>query len=241
MMKHGNWRRSGRKLIAYTIELTFIAVIGTFCLAGSAHAADIGANYGQPPPPPGGAPPGGYFDVITSQTVTPAGGTIGPVVVDGAVITLVIPAGAFGVPVQITLTRPDLFAIGYAGYKAEAGVGVQVQENGYSYPGTFRKPLTLIIRSASITPSSIVVVWNGTAFVPETDATVAPDDAVVRFDTDPDFAVLSPLGGTATAAIADATKSATGKPFIGEGILACALIVLGASGLAVGCRKRVKA
>jgi len=237
------WRRSGQRLITYTIELTFIAAISAVCLAGSVRPAVAATDYGAPQPAPGVAPPGGYSAVITSQTITPAGGTIGPVVVDGGTVTLLIPAGAFPVSVQLTVTGPKLFAVGdagTAGYKAVAGVGIQVQENGSTYPGTFLKPLTLTIRSSSITSSNVVMGWNGAAFVTETDTTVASGVAVVRFDTDPDFAVLSPLATTA-AAIPDATKSVTGKPLMGEGILACALIVLGASGLAVGCRKHARA
>jgi hypothetical protein len=224
------------------MELTFIAAISVVCLAGSVRPAEAASNYGPPPPPTGVAPPGGYSDVITSQTITPAGGTIGPVVVDGATVTLVIPAGAFPVSVQITITAPNLLAVGdagTAGYRVVAGVGIQVQEHGSAYRGTFLKPLTLTIRSSSITSSSVVVIWNGTAFVTETDATVASGVAVVRFDTDPDFAVLAPLT-TAEAPIPDATKSVTGKPLAGEGILAGALVVLGVSGLAVGCRKHAR-
>jgi hypothetical protein len=241
MVANNRWRRSGQRLITYTMELTFIAAISAVCLAGSVRPA--AAAYGPPPPATGVAPPGSYSAVRTSQTITPAGGTIGPVVVDGATVTLVIPAGAFPVSVQITITGPNLFAVGdagTAGYKAVAGVGIQAQENGSAYPGTFVKPLTLTIRSSSITSSSVGVVWNGTAFATETDTTVASGVAVVRFDTDPDFAVLSPLATTAAVPIPDATKSVTGKPFIGEGILACVLIVLGASGLAIGWRKRAR-
>jgi hypothetical protein len=244
MVTNKRWRRSGQRLITYTLELTFIAAISAVCLAGSVRPAAAAGNYGPPRPATGVAPPGSYSAVITSQTITPAGGTIGPVVVDGAAVTLVIPAGAFPVSVQITITGPNLFAVGdagTAGYKAVAGGGIQVQENGSAYPGTFRKPLTLTIRSSSITPSDVAVVWNGTAFVTETDATVASGVSVVRFDTNPDFAVLSPLTTTAAAPIPDATKSVTGKPFIGEGILACVLIVLGASGLAAGWRKHARA
>jgi len=233
----------GRKFIIYGIELTFIAVISAAFVGGSVRAAGAASVYGPVPPAAGAAPPGSYSDVITSQTITPAGGTIGPVTVDGATLTLVIPAGAFPVSVQITITEADLFAVGNAGtagYKAVAGVGVQVEENGSPYPGTFLKPLTVTIRSSSITSSSVVMVWNGTAFVAEPDSTVTSGGAVVSFDTDPDFAVLSPLATTGTA-IPGATKAVTGKPFLGEGILACALIVLGVTGLAVGCRRWARA
>jgi glutamate synthase domain-containing protein 3 len=137
------------------------------------------------------------------------------------------------------MTRPNLPAVGSAGtagYKAVAGVGIQVRGNGSAYPGTFLVPLTLTIRSSSITSTSVVVVWNGTAFVTEPGITVISGAAVVRFDTDRDFVVLYPLA-TTTATIPGATRAVTGKRFIEEGILACAVIVLGASGVAVGRRR----
>ena len=199
------------------------------------------STYGAPPPPAGVAPPGGFSGVVTSQTITPAGGTIGPLTVDGACVTLVIPPRAFPVSVQITITAPDLSAVGDAGfdgYKAVAGVGIQVQVNGLPYRGTFLKSLILTVCSSSITASSVVVVWKRTAFVTETDATVRAGVAVVRFDTDPDFAILSPAETPAAGPIPGATRPVTGKPVLGEGILAGALLALGATGIVVGCRRR---
>jgi hypothetical protein len=237
------WRIGGRKFVIYAIELTFIAVISAAFVAGSVRGAGAATTYGPAPAPVGAAPPGSFSDVITSQTIGPAGGTIGPVTVAGATVTLVIPAGAFLVSVQITITEADLFAVGSAGtagYKAVVGVGIQVQENGAPYPGTFLKPISATIRSSSITSSSVVVVWNGTAFVAEPDSTVTAGSSVVSFDTDPDFAVLAPTGTTATT-IPGATTPVTGKPFLGEGILAGLLVVLGVSGLAVGYRRWVRA
>ena len=223
------------------VALTAAAVLGAACVAGSAFAATAASGYGPPPPGAGTAVPGGYSAVITSQTITPAGGTIGPVNVNGASVTLVIPAGAFPVAVQITLTAPDLTLVGdagRAGFKAVAGVGIQVQENGSAYTATFLKPLTLSMSSSSITSSSVVVVWNGTAFVADTGATVTSGAAVVKFSTDPDFAVLSP---TAATVIPGATTSPTGKPLIGEAALAGVLVLLGAGGLAVRWRRRERA
>ncbi len=217
-----------------------IVVLGgaaTFVLgAGGALAT---ASYG-PPSPAAPVVPGGYTAVVISQTFGPAGGTLGPVRVNGIMTTLTVPAGAFPVTVQITLTAPDLAAVGgagFAGHRAVAGVGVQVQENGLSYPGTFLKSLTLTMSSSSIIASSIVVVWNGSVFVAESAATVAGGSASVSFDSDPNFAVLAPTGG-ATGAIPGATAATTGKPFVGEGILAGVLLLLGATGLAVARRHR---
>jgi hypothetical protein len=218
-----------------------IVVLGgaIMLINGVGAALAAGGSYGPPAPVPPTVP-GGYFAVVTSQTITPAGGTIGPLTINGASVRLVVPAGAFPVPVQITLTAPDLGAIGNAGFRSfsvVAGVGIQVQENGSTYPGTFLKPLTLDISSSSITSSSLVVVWNGTAFVTDPSATVRSGEARSSFDTDPDFAVLTPAG-TAMTAIPGATSASTGKPLLGEGILAGVLLLLGASALAFARRRR---
>jgi hypothetical protein len=215
-------------------------------LAGAAMLVTIGAGgalaaggYGPPAPVPPTVP-GGHCVVVASQTITPAGGTIGPVTIDGASVTLIVPAGAFPVPVQITLTALNLCAIRIAGFrcfKVVAGVGIQVQENGSAYPGPFLKPLSLGISSSSITPSSILAVWNGTAFVTDPEFTALSGELKAGFDTDPDFAVLTPACG-ATTAIPGATSAPTGKPLLGEGILAAVVLMLGASGLEFARRRR---
>ena len=216
-----------------------IATLGSAALVvASAGGAMAASGYGPPGPAPPPVP-GSYSVVVTSQTIGPAGGTIGPVDVSGIPVTLTIPAGAFPIPVQITLTAPDLAAIGtsgFAGHSVVAGVGVQVQENGSTYPGTFLKPLTLTISSSSITSSSIVVVWNGTAFVAASGTTVTAGSAMATFDSGQDFAVLAPAGG-----IPGATAASTGEPFLGEGILAGLLLLLGATGLGYAHRLRTGA
>ena len=199
------------------------------------------ASTGYGPPAPGvPAVPGGYSAVVTSQTIGTVGGKVGPVSVDGITTTLTVPAGAFPVSVQITLTAPNLAAVGgagFAGHRAVAGVGIQVQKHGAAYPGTFLKPLTIIMSSSSITTSSVVVVWNGSVFVTESGATLAAGSATVTFNRDPNFAVLSPTG-TASSTIPGATGATTGKPFLGEAILAGLLLLLGAAGLGYArCRR----
>lgn len=207
--------------------ITFIAAVSAVCPAGSIPAVAAAGGYGPPPPCDCSALPGSYSGVIASQVIPQAGGAIGPTVAGRATVTLVIPAGAFPVPVQITLTGPKPFA-GGGHSKAVAGLGIRVQENGTTYTGTALKPLTLTVRSSSITSSSVVMVWNGTNFVIKRGCTVAAHVAIVRFDTGRDFAVLSPGTTTAKAPIPDAATSMAGKPFAG------ALIVLEASGLVAG-------
>ncbi len=233
MMRRIWMRKLGQRLAI--VVLAGAAVLVTTG-AGGALAA---GGYGPPAPVPPKVP-GGHCAAVTSQTITPAGGTIGPVTIDGAAVTVIVPAGAFPVPVQITLTAPNLCAIGTARFrcfKVVAGVGVQVQENGPAYPGPFLKPLSLGMSSPSVTASSILAVWNGTAFVTDPEFTARPGELKAGFDTDPDFAVLTPACG-ATTPIPGATRAVTGKPLLGEGILAAVLLLLGAGGLEFARRRR---
>jgi len=217
-----------------------VMLAGATMLITGVGGALAAGGYG-PPAPVALKVPGGYHCAVTSQTITPAGGSIGPVTIERASVTVIVPPGAFPVPVQITLCAPELWAIGNAGFrnfKVVAGVDIQVQQNGSTYPGTFLKPLTLHISSSSITASSIVVVWNGTAFVTVPGATARSGEVTAGFDTDPDFAVLTPTSSPARTAIPGATSATTGKPLLGEGIVAGVLLLLGASRVAFAGRRR---
>ncbi|MBO0817258.1 MAG: hypothetical protein J2P30_19195, partial [Actinobacteria bacterium] len=137
-----------------------------------------------------------------------------------------------------TLTEPNVTGIGNAGFtcfQAFGGVGVQVQKNGRKFPGTFLKPLDLTMESSQIHSRTIAVVWNGTRFVQVAGASVRPGVVSLTFDSDPDFALLNP---THKCAIPGATKAGTGKPLLGEGILAGLLVATGAGGLAYVRRRR---
>jgi hypothetical protein len=231
-------RRIWMHKLGQRLAIVMLAGAATLVTTGAGGALAAG-GYGPPAPVPPKVP-GGHCVVVTSQTITPAGGTIGPVTIDGASVTLIVPAGAFPVPLQMTLTALNRCAIGTARfrcYKVVAGVGIQVQENGSAYPGPFLKPLSLDISSSSITASSILAVWNGTAFVTDPEFTALSGELKARFDTDPDFAVLTPAC-RATTAIPGATSAATGKPVLGEGILAGVMLLLGASGLEFARRRR---
>lgn len=213
-----------------------LALLGSSALLlASAGAALAAGGYG-PPPPPVPPVPGGFSAVVTSVTIGPAGGTIGPVRVDGFLDKIVVPPGAFPVPVQITVTAPNVRAIGdagFPGFEAISGVGIQVQRNGSPYRGAFRKPLKLDTTSPSLTRSDIVVRWNGRRFVDDHSVDLDGHMDQVGFQTDPDFAILTP-----TVPIQGATSAATGVPLLGEGILAASLLLLGAGGLAVAVRRR---
>jgi hypothetical protein len=193
------------------------------------------AEHGYGPPAAALGVPGGYSTVVTRQTIGPDGGKIGPVKVDGVAVALVVPKGAFSADMQVTLTAPKLSKVGdagFSGYKAVAGVGVGLQQNGSKYNGSFAKQLAISFASQSINSLSVVATWSGTAFETEQGATVRSGSATVGFDKDPDFAVL------ARTAIQGGTSPSTGKPLTGEAILAVLLLLLGIGGLAhaVGLR-----
>jgi len=220
-------------------RIATVALGSAAMLVTGAGGALASSGYG-PPAPAAPSVPGGYSAVVTSQTIGPAGGKIGPLSVDGITTALTVPFGAFPASVQITLTAPNLAAVsgaGFAGHRAVAGVGIQVQERGAVYPGTFLKPLSLTMSSSSITASSVVVVWNGSVFVTESSASLAAGSATVTFNHDPNFAVLAPTG-TAASTIPGATGATTGKPFLGEALLAGLLVLLGATGLGYARRRR---
>jgi DNA-binding beta-propeller fold protein YncE len=160
--------------------------------------------------------------------------------VAGADVTVHIPAGAFPADVQIVITAPDLAAVPHApGFIVVAGVGIGVSINGVPYSGTFLMPITIDVTSPKITASSEVGAWTGTAFVPDTSSTLTAGMASITMDSDAAFIVQSPT--TSVTPVSGATSPVTGEPFLGEGILAGALLLGGAGAVAMSRRRRGKA
>jgi len=81
-------------------------MLGAAVAWGSAGVAlaSTSARQSVPPPITTPAPPGGFSAVVTTQTITPAGGTVGPLLVAGAEVTIHVPPGAFPADVQLTVT-----------------------------------------------------------------------------------------------------------------------------------------
>ncbi len=218
-------------------RLAMVGLGGAALALASSGLALAAQGYGPPPPPPPPVP-GGYFRVVTSVTIGPSGGTIGPVRVDGVLVTLRVPRGAFPIPVQITLTAPDVREIGNAGFRHErafSGVGVLIQVDGQTYTGHFGKPLHLILKSHRINAGDLFVVWNGTRFVRvPLDADHGHTDVIIfGSEHEQDFAVLRHVSGRRrvhfTAAgnhqvgveiLARAFFAPAGSPAPGLGVLA---------------------
>ncbi|HEX4090261.1 MAG TPA: hypothetical protein VHZ33_16230 [Trebonia sp.] len=223
------------------MRLSAVALIGAGVAVGTAGqalaATTSGGGYG-PPPVTNPSPPGGFSNVVTTVTICQNGGAIGPDPVDQSQLTVFVPAGAFPTCVQITVTAPDLADITpMHDFTDVTGAGIQVTRNGAPYSGTFLKPVTATFRSSRISADSDVLVWNGSAFVTDPDSTDAQGDDSVSFNTDPDFTVEDQDTGTLTK-VPGATVPVTGKPLLGEGILAGALLLAGAGGVVASRRRR---
>jgi hypothetical protein len=121
-----------------------------------------------------------------------------------------------------------------------AGVGVEVTLNGAPYPGPFLKPITIDIASPKIDASSVVGIWNGSAFVTDANSTVSAGQVSISMDSDPAFIVQSPTAPKG-ATVPSATAPVTGEPFLGEGILAGLLVLGGTGAIFTNRRRRVKA
>jgi hypothetical protein len=141
-----------RVLHLAVIALSAVAAIS---LAAPANAAP--ANYGPPQPPPTQPPPGGFNCILTSRTIRPWGGRIGPLR-DGALrITITIPQYTFPVPVQLTLTEPysrsgpcqGVPLTRLRGFRLVGGIGIAVTLANSPY-GLFPHRIRLRIGAISV-------------------------------------------------------------------------------------------
>lgn len=218
--------------------IVLISLAAASATGGAAFAATTSDSGYGPPPVSTPLPPGGFSTIVTSVTIGPGGGTVGPLTVDGCIVTTTVPAGAFAMSVQVTITAPDLADIPPQHHRmVVCGAGITISVNGVKFAGTFLKPITAVFGSPNITAASDVTIWNGTSFVTDPNSTESAGSASVSFDSDPAFAVETPIS-TPPAPVPGATVPVTGKPVLGEGIVAGALILGGAGGIAASRRRR---
>ena len=180
--------RLTRKLAAVTTGGVMLAI---------ANLGQLPAQAEYSPPLPASPSPGGYVSVVTSRTFGPSGGVIGMVAVGGFRVRLEVPRGAFPVPVQVTITAPDVLAIGsggHPGYRALGGVGVLLQADGTTYVKRFARPLVLTVSGRAIRVGSRVAVWQGTRFAFQASRESRAREVIaVRRGTEQDFAILAPV------------------------------------------------
>ncbi len=224
--------------------LTVATAVGVASFIGSTVFA-AGSGYTPTTNPVPAGTPGGYSQVVTAATVSPnaTSPTTVSVQVAGTPVKVVVAPGTFATPVQVVVTAPVLnqvtagvAALGYSGYVALAGLGVNVvTSSGQPYQKTFLKPMTVTINNQKIGAGDRVVEWNAQgAFSTVSSASVAAGRATWTFQRDPAFAVLAPKN---SGVVPGATSPVTGKPFLGEALAALTLVGSG-SALLFGTRRR---
>jgi len=178
-----------------------VVMSAVMLVANSGIALANGPGYGPVIPAPDPVP-GGYYCIVTSRTVVPAGTVIGPLRLDKLGFRLRVRRGTFPAPVQITITEPyartgacqggsAIGDAGFRGYRAVGGVGILVQRGGVAYPGTFARRLRLRLTSPAITRSSHLAVWNGNRFVEAPRFVVRDRRIWVGVHVSSDYAVLT--------------------------------------------------
>lgn len=226
----------------HRLLVTSASLGGVLALSTTAYAA--GSGY---VPTSGTVPagtPGGYTQVVAAKSISPTATTSTTIAVsvDGSPVKVVVPPGAFSTAVQVIVTAPVLSqvssalgSLGYSGYTAVAGMGVNVvTSSGQLYSGSFLKPITVSVSNSLIASGDKVVEWSahGT-FSTISSASLSPGAASWTFQRDPAFAVIAPK----SSVVPSATSPVTGKPFVRDGLLGTMLI---GGGMALLYRRRQK-
>ena len=215
------------------------AVAGVVLLGSSGVAFAAGSGYGGAPPAPGGT--GSFSTVVSVKDISGATGGTAAATVHGATVNMYVPAGDFSGTVQAVFSSGDLTTIGTGGFggKAVTAFAVQIDQDGHKLPGPFAEPLKVTVTDPAISASSVVYIEVGGAFVRATGWTVSNGTATGVITTAPDFLIDTPAPSSVPVGVAipGATTATTGKPFLGEGLLAAALAAIGGFG-AFGWRRQ---
>lgn len=199
--------------------------------------------------------PGGFASVVLAQKIPRSGGLVN-VLLPGAHLNITIPRGAFRLPVELEVTKPNLSSLtkslpslGLSSYLPVGGTGISVLlDNGRQFSGRFGRPLAITLAGAKfgLQGERVVELTGPTSFL-NLPTVLSPGRVTFSITADPDVVVLAPTRlaaatvvstPRATSVPAGATSVHTGKPFLGEGIAAGVLALTGAILVAVGLRRR---
>ncbi len=203
----------------------------TFGLAGAAFAGGYG-----PPTPPNPAP-GGFSQVVASQPISSTGGVITGT--DGASqVSASVPAGDFPSGAQIVLSAPTNLSTTVNG--AEVGFSVSfLASSGQSLSGqSLASPVTVTIANPDITANSVLYIYSGGTFVPFNGKySVSAGKIVIWLTQDPTLVVAHASPSTGVVP----TSVSTGKPLLGESVIAGGLGLAGVvslGGAVIASRRR---
>jgi hypothetical protein len=221
-----------RRTLRPFLRVIAMAVLGvgfTMVLASPAGAAGSGYTIQLPPPPtpaptpvvtPTGCPTG---TPVVSQAVGSTGGTVSAPV-GGSNVSVNVPAGAFPNGVEVVITLGPAPAVVPVGDALVLQFGVNFCVNGVKYQGTISPPVTVTVSNPAIHAGQTLFLQEGSTLVPA-QATISNGSLVVTVTSDPDFVLVA--ASTGATVIPGATSVVTGKPFLGEGLIAGGLVLLG--------------
>ncbi len=179
-----------------------IATLLAVSAAAGAAAVSCGAAYATgygygPAPAAGQTSSGGFSQVLATATRGPAGGTLSANA-GGTSVSVSIPAATLKIPLQLTLTAPNLARLGRKLGNVRGGVGVMASKPGGTpirgrlSAGT----ISVTLNNHAFHPGDRVVVWNARsrsfAAVPRGQAELTDGKVTIRFNRPSEFAVLPP-------------------------------------------------
>lgn len=221
-----------RRTLRPFLRVIAMAVLGvgfTMVLASPAGAAGDNYTIQLPPPPtpapiptPTGCPTG---TPVVSQSVGATGGTVSAPV-GGSNVSVNVPAGAFPNGVLVVITLGPAPAVVPVGDALVLQFGVNFCVNGVKYQGTISPPVTVTVSNPAIHPGQTLFIQEGSSLVP-VQATISNGSLVVTVTSDPNFVLVAASAAPGATAIPGATTVVTGKPFLGEGLIAGGLVLLG--------------
>ena len=167
--------------------LVFLASV-TFLTSGIRSAYAAGSGYGSGS---AGAPGqvGNYSNVASVQSVGSGGGTV-TAVVDGATVSVTVPAGDFTSSVQIVFLSATNPTSGFTG-TVELAFGVQVDQNGIKLNSSFTFPILVSVTDPAITAGSTVSTLSGSGYTTASGWTTTAGHASGSFSVDVDYLITA--------------------------------------------------
>ena len=185
-------RTQGRSALRRTLLSGVMLGVLSLAVLPSLSASAAGSGYGQGPPPPS-ATEEGFTRIVTSQTLTPSGGSLQGVA-NGATVSVIVPRGSLpnggqvvvstGAPKKVKTGRGDVVV-------ADFSIVVIDPTTGAKLKGVFRPAIIVILLDRSIVARDFVVTVAGPDRVSRvTTARVTKGEVVATFTRDPNFEVV---------------------------------------------------